>query len=155
MVLTDAGQESALASLDTLYLGTDAARATAYPVTEAAWMPRGWKIKVEGIDGDTAVKGLVGQAVFADRAALPETAEDEYYLGDLIGASVIDAATGTTIGKFVCLESGEDQAADLGHDRWWLDIAGTRRAVPATKRFIERVDVRAHAILVKNLTELP
>jgi len=53
---------------------------------------RGDRLKLEGVDDRTQAEGLRGARLSVDRASFPVAAEDEFYLHDLIGAEVIDAA---------------------------------------------------------------
>lgn len=50
----------------------------------------GWVLKLTGIDDRNAAEQLVGQFFGAPRAALPATAQDEYYWADLVGLTVLN-----------------------------------------------------------------
>lgn len=66
------------------------------------WSPRGLKslrvhgkglvAKFEGVDDRSAAELLEGLYIAAPREALPQTAKDEYYWGDLIGLAVENTA---------------------------------------------------------------
>ena len=49
-----------------------------------------WLAEVDGIKDRTEAEKLRGTMLYIDRAALPEADENEYYITDLIGLSVID-----------------------------------------------------------------
>ena len=132
-----------------MFVGTDPQSAVPYPITEAAWMPRGWKIKLAGIETEEAATALARQHLYAERAALPATAANEYYLAELVGAAVIEEATGIAVGTV----SGVETTA--GGDRWWVATPdGGELALPATKRFIAEVDVAERRLSVRHLDEL-
>lgn len=52
----------------------------------------------EGIEDRTAAEALRGMTVEVERGELPELGEGEFYLGDLVGFDVRDAASGTSMG---------------------------------------------------------
>ena len=55
-------------------------------------------VRAEEVPDRTAADKVKGLKLYVDRADLPETDEDEYYITDLIGLSVVDVA-GNAIGK--------------------------------------------------------
>jgi 16S rRNA processing protein RimM len=52
-----------------------------------------------GVESREAAEGLRGQHVELDRAALPALEDGEFYIGDLIGCEVADAASGEQFGR--------------------------------------------------------
>ncbi len=54
--------------------------------------------RVEGVRSRQDARALKGETLYADRAAFPETEDDEYYHVDLMGLSVLDA-DGTQVGR--------------------------------------------------------
>ncbi|MBL8474757.1 MAG: 16S rRNA processing protein RimM [Methyloversatilis sp.] len=65
-------------------------------------------VKFEGCDDRNGSEKLVGLYVAVPRHELPDTAEDEYYWGDLIGLTVVNTA-GVTLGRIDrLLETGAD-----------------------------------------------
>ena len=61
-------------------------------------------IALEGISDRTAAEALKGIELFVDRAALPDTDEDEFYHADLIGLEARDAL-GRVLGKVSALHN--------------------------------------------------
>ncbi len=55
-------------------------------------------IRAEEVPDRTAADKIKGLKLYVDRADLPDTDEDEYYITDLIGMSVVDVA-GNAVGK--------------------------------------------------------
>lgn len=146
--MTDSGRESVLRDLTTLYLGKTPDTASAFPVTEASWMPRGWKLQVTGIDTFEQARALAGCSVYGERSALPKTEANEYYLADLQGATAVDAVTGKPVGTYRGVESTG------GSDRWWFDGPEGEFAVPAIRRFVLEVDPAGKRIVLQNLGDL-
>ena len=61
-------------------------------------------IAFEGIADRNAADALKGAQLFVDRAALPQTGEDEFYHADLIGLEARDSE-GRTLGKVIALHN--------------------------------------------------
>lgn len=148
----DAGEDSALAYLERIYLSSPTGPEE-FHIKRRALTPKGWRIALEEITSIEQAELLRSREILADRADLEEPGEDEYYVNDLIGAKVFDednAPIGT-------LTSIEDVATPNGQKvtgRWWLSINGNEIAVPATKRFITNVDAKKKEIRVQNLSEV-
>ena len=60
-----------------------------YEVERARGVPRGFLIKLRGVDDRNAAEALQGSSVSVLRSALPPLEPGEYYLVDLIGARVL------------------------------------------------------------------
>lgn len=67
-------------------------------VTKAREHKGGLVVRAEGIPDRTAADKIMGLKLYVDRAELPEPDEDEYYITDLIGMTVVDT-TGAEVGK--------------------------------------------------------
>lgn len=147
------GNDSVLKQVKTVFVGPSPTECKAYPVLHSTWMPRGWKIKLEGIDSDEDVKKLRGFLLFVERQSLPPPEEGEYYIADLIGATVMDADTERQIGKFAGVEDSHERLSG-SQDRWWIDVGGELLPVPATKRYIHKVDIATRTLWLKNLGDL-
>ncbi len=63
----------------------------AYPLQGLRLHGKSWVAKLVGVDDRNGAEQLVGQYVGAPRSALPATEQDEYYWGDLVGLSVVNA----------------------------------------------------------------
>lgn len=149
------GKECAIGIVPEVYIGATAQTTAAYQVLEAAWMPRGWKLRLSELKSDDEVKALRGLSVFARRSHLPKPEPGEYYIADLIGSRVIEAETGEEIGKFVLVERTSPETFDPPHDVWWVRLAdGGQLGVPATQRYVRAVDEKARVIRLANLSDL-
>jgi len=149
VVYAPTGQASALAYVKEIRIGLEAASSVTYKIIETSWMPRGWKVVVEGITSDTQVNSLRGALVFTERTSLKETENDEFYVSDLVGAQVQDES-GASIGTFVGVEPLPGQ-----QDRWWVELkSGETIAIPATKQFVLGVDIKNRSVTVYNVSKL-
>ncbi len=148
LVRTDTGQESALEYVPTLFLGASPEQTQEYEILESSWMPKGWKVTLAGIERIEATDPIMGQKVFVNREDLDAPQEDEFYLSDLEGMKAVDEQ-GKALGRFLHAE-----AVPFSTDRWWFEINGQQIAVPATKAYLKKVDVKAGTIILGNLDEL-
>ncbi|ESQ75754.1 ribosome maturation factor RimM [Asticcacaulis sp. AC402] len=82
----------------------DAAGKPALVVTRARSHKGALLVFAEQAPDRTAAEKLKGLKLYVDRADLPDTDEDEYYVTDLIGMQVFDLA-GTEIGKVVNVDN--------------------------------------------------
>ena len=73
-------------------------------VTKAREHKGGLVVCAEGIPDRTAADKIMGLKLYVDRAELPEPDEDEYYITDLIGMTVIDTA-GAEVGKVANIDN--------------------------------------------------
>jgi 16S rRNA processing protein RimM len=146
---TDTGRGSALEGATELYIGMTADSASPHAVTSATWMPKGWKLKLAGIDSDEKVKTLRGHSVFIDRSAMPPTESGEFYIADLIGAEVRDARSEEPLGRVTSIEPGAGF-----HDRWVVESPTGTRHVPAVRRYIVRIDAEKRIVWLQNWAEL-
>ena len=67
-----------------------------------SWRTEGL-VAVEGVTDRDAAARLTGTKLYVDRAALPATEEDEFYLADLIGLPA-ETAEGVALGTVAALE---------------------------------------------------
>lgn len=152
MVITETGPDSALGYLKSIYLGTSETTATPRNVLEAAWMPKGWKVSVEGIHTPESANLVRNQTLFADGKDLAPLSHNEYYASTLENFAVLDAETGERVGKFLRVNSAEHAR---GHDWWIVELENkTTLHIPAVSHFIHSVDKERKQITVQNLAEL-
>jgi 16S rRNA processing protein RimM len=106
----------------------------------------GWVAKLAGVDGRDAAERLDGWFIGAPRQAMPETQQDEYYWGDLIGLAVVNDQ-GEALGKVdSLLESGAHQVLVVkGSDAGEM----SERLLPFVSQVVKRVDVAGGRILVQ------
>jgi 16S rRNA processing protein RimM len=148
IVQAEGGSESALGYLREVFIGSESSEElTPHHIQEAAWMPKGWKIRLAGWSSDSQVIQHRGESVFADRSQLKETDENEYYIADLEGARVIDVETKELLGELFGVESSP------GADRWWIKRENETFAIPAIQRYVHSVDKNNHTVWVKNVRD--
>lgn len=140
--------KAALAQVQKVLVGRDEAEAEVYPLIEANWMPKGWKLTLDKVETIEAAENLRGTSVYLFREDVP-TAENEYLVQDLVGCEVFDRVKG----KVGVLESVEPAA--IGSDRWWIKTPdGETVPVPAVRRFIVSVDVAKKQIKIVDFDQL-
>jgi ribosomal 30S subunit maturation factor RimM len=77
--------------------------------------------------------------------------EGEFYVADLAGAVARSVESGEIIAKFLGVESGKGPSPQ---DCWWFESKGREISVPATRRYIDRVDVKNRTIWLRHFSEL-
>lgn len=104
---------------------------------------RGLIVKFAGIDDRTAAEAYQGWYIGAPREALPETEEDEYYWGDLIGTEVYTKG-GSALGRVAeLIATGANDVLsvrDDAHDR--------TRLIPFVRAYVLDVDLPGRRITV-------
>lgn len=90
-----------------------------------------------------AVETLHGQLLLISRNRLPELEDEETYLDDLLGFTVVLASTGEMIGslEYVSFPGGQEL---------WSIITpeGKEIFLPATPEFVSEIDVKTHLIKI-------
>lgn len=143
VVRTDSGSESALGYLKEIYLDGES---EPLRISEASWMPKGWKVTVESLKSDEDVRRVKGRKLFARREDLAELPPGEFYLADLADCEAIDEETGEILGVFKTLENGSP------YDHWWFIGDEREFSIPGLSRFIAKVDTDAKLIRIRNFT---
>jgi 16S rRNA processing protein RimM len=151
---TDSGKDSALSYLTTLYLGKTPDKTTEHTVLESAWMPKGWKLELSGITSEVMAKGFRTFSVYALREDLAPVAENEFYVHDLIGSSVVDAFSHQTFGTLSSIEPISSQPNDFSQDRWWIESQGNLFSIPATSQYIYKIDISQKTVWLQNLSDI-
>jgi 16S rRNA processing protein RimM len=79
--------------------GDDAAGATQYELEWARPVPKAYLVKLRGVDERNGAEALRGRSVWVERSALPPADGPEYYLVDLVGATVVgpEGEVGTVV----------------------------------------------------------
>jgi 16S rRNA processing protein RimM len=100
--------------------------------------------KLEGIATREDAAGYKGVEVQVPREALPETADDEVYAGDLVGCKVVNRR-GEALG--VVIEVQDNGAQSLlrvagGHD------ADGRLLIPVVPAHVQEIDLETRTIVV-------
>lgn len=143
-VFPHADDPQAWARMPTWWLGHEAA--------DPAWQPHRVKrcrlhgsvlvAELEGLEDRDVAESLKGRLVGAPRSALPATAKDEYYWGDLIGLEVCNRS-GVVLGRVAGLmETGaNDVLRVVGDD-------GAERLLPFVQAVVQEVDLAGGRIQV-------
>lgn len=108
----------------------------------------GLVVQLEGVAGRDGAAALTGAVIEVERAALPPTAEREYYRADLIGMSVhnLEGVPLGVVSHFVDAPAGAIMVTKGagGREHWVL----------ALPRHLRRVDLAARTVLVDWPAEL-
>lgn len=147
-------KNSALRTATQIFIGPSEKDAKPYSITNAAWMPKAWKITVQEITSEEQVDALREQLAFLTRETLPETKKNEYYLSDLMGLDGIDTETLKAIGQFFNLEEIGIPGTTICQHTWCFKSGEKELRVPAVPHFVSSVDLKAKKIFLKNLKEL-
>ncbi|MBI4404655.1 MAG: 16S rRNA processing protein RimM [Deltaproteobacteria bacterium] len=147
VIYSPAGMDCALGYLKAVFLGHSPEKLSAFSVIESSWMPKGWILKLQGLNTLELARAWVGTKIFALREALKPPQAGEYYICDLVGCQVYDANTERPIGQISGIEAAEQ-------DRWYVSTPQGTLVVPANQRFIVRVDYEQKRVWVKNIEDL-
>lgn len=105
------------------------------------WLADGL-VQVEGIADRDAAARLTGTRLYVDRAALPETEEDEFYLSDLIGLRA-ETGSGENLGTVAAVEDfGAGSVITI------RDVNGRDTLLPFTRAVVPVVEVAAGRVVV-------
>jgi 16S rRNA processing protein RimM len=133
--------------------GLDGAFVVENPSDDARWFAPGSRLLVDGAEAEVVLarRGGGGRRVIkldrdvtrgtpleVARVALPPTAEDEYYVFELVGLDVVEEG-GRPLGRVVSVEPG------VANDALALD-AGT--LLPLVGECVRDIDLEARRILV-------
>lgn len=102
-----------------------------------------WLARVEGIATREEAQALTGVRLYVDRAALPDTQdEDEFYHADLIGLAAVTAA-GEPFGRVLAIyDFGGGDVLEI------RTAAGATELLPFTKACVPVVDVKGGRVVV-------
>ena len=102
----------------------------------------GFTARIDGITSKEEADQLRNTSLFADRAVMPETEDDEYYYTDLIGLDVVDTG-GTALGT---VKNVMDHGAG---DLLEITVPGTSETVllPFTQAAVPTVDIKSGRIV--------
>lgn len=134
-------QSRSLAELDEVLVTPRNQPPRSCRVEQVRRTPKGFLLKLEGVEGRIAAEALRGAIVGAYREALPSLDEGEYYLRDLVGAEVV--APDGTVGQIVRVHvypSVDSAEVELP--------GGERRELPLLDQWIESVDVESAVVRI-------
>jgi 16S rRNA processing protein RimM len=106
--------------------------------------PKGFLVDVEGVGNREDANSLKGEELLLDRAELDATQEDEFYVADLVGLTVLDAA-GKTIGTV------KDTFETGAHEVLVVREAdgGSSLYVPFTQEHVPNLDLEARRVVIR------
>jgi 16S rRNA processing protein RimM len=109
--------------------------------------PKAWLMRFEGVSSREDVEALRGCTLCVPRPALPELEDGEYYHADLIG---LEAFVGTeSIGRVVdVLDYPSAECLKIERPDGFLEV-------PMLPNWLDRVDVEAGKVLLKDLDDIP
>lgn len=104
---------------------------------------KGVVARISGVTDRNAAEALKGVRLYVDREKLPTTADDEFYLADLIGLQAV-ASDGTLLGEVADVHNFG--AGDILEIR----LAGKRSTelLPFTRAFVPDVDLQAKRLTI-------
>ncbi|MDR3212917.1 MAG: ribosome maturation factor RimM [Azoarcus sp.] len=119
--------------------GTPAAEWKQYALHGSQAHGKGLVASLEGIADRDAAQALAGWYIAAPREALPDTGDDEYYWGDLVGMTVRDEA-GEMLGEVAGLISTG------AHDVLQVRDGDTERLIPFVAAYVNDIDITERTI---------
>jgi 16S rRNA processing protein RimM len=131
----------------------DSSKPQAKPVShEPQWLtiesvrsqPQGILLRFSAYPDRTAVEPLIGSTLYADVSRLPSPGENEYWVDDLIGLTVVDAHTRRQYGVV------QDLLSSTGSDflEIRLDDVAETVVVPFLNHFFPTVDLSAGTLSI-------
>lgn len=139
-------EPAAIGRFKALHKGADGApvRLTLVRPVKGAFVAR-----VDGVSDRDAAEALKGVQLFVRRDALPEPdGEDEFYLADLIGLTVL-AETGERLGQVRSVDNfGAGDLMELALDKP-VEGLGRVAVVPFTRAVVPRVDLDGGSVTVR------
>ena len=107
----------------------------------------GFIVHMDGVDTPEAVTGLSHRELYVHRDLLPDAAEDEFYLADLIGLEARDEK-GSKIGIVDAVENfGSEDLIELILDEPVKDL-GRYAFIPFRKALVPAVDIKGGFLVV-------
>ena len=104
-----------------------------------------WLVRLADVDGRDAAASFNGGMLSVPRSSLPEPEEDEIYLHDLIGLTVVDESTGAAMGKVARLGESSVDVLDIRLQR------GGSVLVPYIEQYVGAIDLQAGTIAVRDI----
>jgi 16S rRNA processing protein RimM len=128
-------------------LGEDNEEPILVDVLTARRGPKALLLRLEGVSSREDVEALRGYRLCIPRGALPELEDGEYYHADLIG---LEAFEGTeSIGRVVdVLDYPSAECLKIERPDGFLEV-------PMLPKWLDRVDVEAGQVLLKDLDDIP
>jgi 16S rRNA processing protein RimM len=151
-IIPETDDPGRFSALNRLYIGEAVGSAQAFSVRSVRYQNgRGGPVVLvafEGVDDREGADRFRKKLVFAAEEDLPPLDDDEYFIHDLIGCSVVDV-DGKVVGTL-------RDVLDLpAHHVYAVGREGLPDAlIPAVPAFIEDVDVKAQRIVIRSIEGL-
>ncbi len=129
-------------SLEGVYLHDGSHTPEWYRIESVKQLKGAVSVKLETIDSPEAAEGLRGFEVSVPESERAPLGEDEYYIYDLVGLSVIDA-DGQPVGVLTKVYQG------AAHDVLEVDVDGVPVLIPSVKEYVLKVDLEAGQVMVR------
>jgi 16S rRNA processing protein RimM len=106
-------------------------------------------VHFQGLDDRNQVEPLIGSVLYADMADLPEPDEDEFWVDDLIGLTVVDLQTGRQRGVV------KDLLSSAGQDFLEVQLEDSNQTVviPFLNKFFPEISLENRTISVDLLSD--
>lgn len=104
------------------------------------------RVKIDGITTRNEAEALIGTELYVPRSALPELAEEEFYLSDLIGLDVCLMSSDKKIGKVAAFQNFG--AGDIIEIK--LNGQKETEMLPFTKAYVPTINVDKGYIIVSS-----
>jgi 16S rRNA processing protein RimM len=101
-------------------------------------------LRLAGVEDRDAADALRGAVLCVPRASLPEPDEGEFYVCDLLGASVL-LDDGTALGEVAAVQSAPTVDVVV------VEGAGKRWEVPLVADFVVRLDVAGRLLVLRDV----
>jgi 16S rRNA processing protein RimM len=141
-------ESTLLQELEYVFLrGSKGEEPTRVEVVSSRRSPKVLLMRLAGVDSRDEAEALRGYKLCVPRSALPEVGEGEYYHADLVG---LDAFEGPKrIGKVV------DVIDYPSIECLKIECEGGHLEVPMLPRWLDRIDIDAGRIYLKELMDIP
>lgn len=122
-------------------IGESEARLEEAVIERLRFDPKGVVVKLRGVDTREAASRLTHRRWYEPREGLPEPADDEVYMADLLGLEAV-TVDGEQLGRVV-------DVIEIGpHDVLVIRGGGRRRLVPNVEAFVQRMDFDAGELII-------
>lgn len=133
-VIPFAGDASSISQLKSVSLKSPKGAMEEYSVVSAKNNGKRIILTLKPFDNINQVLHLVGSEIYADRVALPELPDDEFYWSDLLGLQVV-TSDGEELGELVdIIETGSNDVYVVKHN-------GREVLIPALEDVVLSVDL--------------
>ena len=133
-----------LEQVDAVFVGGPP-REVRYGLLGARWIGKRYVVRLDGIDSIERAESLRGRQLSVDADVLPPIDdEDEFYVRDLVGMTVVDA-DGREVGTL------RDVLCTGGSDVYVVQGPDGESLIPATREFVIEVDLQARTMRVHRM----